>query len=103
VSYEKPSGQYLDLICDKSLICRGLNSNLRHFGSFTFISVSFGELCLLVLWCAGGRCDMACSDENHGRSRKSGAEDRGWSHRSDTQWPDDREVGWRYVRFALCT
>jgi hypothetical protein len=37
---------------------------------------------LLVSWCAGGRCGMACSDEDGGRSRKPGAEDRGWSHRS---------------------
>jgi hypothetical protein len=36
---------------------------------------------------------MACSDEDRGRSRRSGAEDRGWSHRSDTWWPGDREVG----------
>jgi hypothetical protein len=35
---------------------------------------------LLVSWCAGDRCDMADSDEDHGRSRRSGAEDRGWSH-----------------------
>jgi hypothetical protein len=28
--------------------------------SFTF--VSFGEMCLLVSWCAGGRCGMMCSD-----------------------------------------
>jgi hypothetical protein len=34
---EKSSGQYLGLICDESLTCRGLNSNLGHFGSFTFI------------------------------------------------------------------
>jgi hypothetical protein len=34
---EKPSGQYLGLICDESLTCRGLNLNPRHFGSFTFI------------------------------------------------------------------
>jgi hypothetical protein len=34
---------------------------------------------LLVSWCAGGRCDMAASDEDHGRSRRPGAEDRGWS------------------------
>jgi hypothetical protein len=34
---EKPSGQYLDLICDKSLTCRGLNSNLEYFSSFTVI------------------------------------------------------------------
>jgi hypothetical protein len=46
---------------------------LFHF-SFTF--VSFRESCLLVSWCAGGRCDMACSDEDRGRSRRSGAEDR---------------------------
>jgi hypothetical protein len=51
----------------------------------------------LVLWCAGGRCGMACSDEDHGRSRRPGAEDQGWSHRSGTQWPAGREVGWRHV------
>jgi hypothetical protein len=49
---------------------------------------------LLVSWCAGGRCGMTCSDENRGRSRRPGAEDWGWSHRSGTQWPDGREVGW---------
>jgi hypothetical protein len=42
---------------------------------------------------AGGRCDMTCSDEDHDRSRKPGAEDRGWSYRSGTWWPDDRKVG----------
>jgi hypothetical protein len=35
---------------------------------FTF--VWFGESRLLVSWCAGGRCGMACSDENRGRSRR---------------------------------
>jgi hypothetical protein len=25
---------------------------------------------------------MACSDEDHGKSRRRGVEDRGWSHRS---------------------
>jgi hypothetical protein len=49
---------------------------------FSFTFVSFGESCLLVSWCAGGRCGMECSDEDHGRSRRAGAEDRGWSHRS---------------------
>jgi hypothetical protein len=49
---------------------------------FSFIFVSFEESCLLVSWCAGGRCGMACSDEDHGRSRRPGAEDREWSHRS---------------------
>jgi hypothetical protein len=33
----KPSGQYLGLIGDESLTCRGLNSNPERFGSFTFI------------------------------------------------------------------
>jgi hypothetical protein len=36
---------------------------------------------------------MADSNEDHGRSRRLGAEDRGWSYRSGTQWPDGREVG----------
>jgi hypothetical protein len=26
-----------------------------------------------------------------------------WPHRSGTRWPDDREVGWYYVRSAPCT
>jgi hypothetical protein len=34
---------------------------------------------LLVSWCAGSRCDMTGSDEDRGRSRRPGAEDRGWS------------------------
>jgi hypothetical protein len=36
---------------------------------------------------------MAGSDENHDRSRRPSVEDQEWSHRSGTQWPDDREVG----------
>jgi hypothetical protein len=67
---------------------------------FSFTFVSFGETCLLVSWCVGGMCGMACSDEDCGRSRRLGAEDRGWSHRSGTQWPGGREVGWRRVRSA---
>jgi hypothetical protein len=47
---------------------------------FSFIFVLFRESCLLVSWCAGGRCGMACSDEDRGRSRRLGAEDRKWSH-----------------------
>jgi hypothetical protein len=43
---------------------------------------------------------MACSDDDRGRSMRHGAEDRGWSHRSGTRWPGDREVGWRRVRSA---
>jgi hypothetical protein len=43
---------------------------------FSFIFVLFGEPHLLVSWCAGGRCGMACSDEDSGRSRRPGAKDR---------------------------
>jgi hypothetical protein len=89
--------------CDKSLTWRCLNSNLRHFGCFTFILVSCGESCLLVSLCAGGRGGMTCSDEDCGRSRRPGAEDRRWSHRLGTRWPGDREVEWRRVRSAPYT
>jgi hypothetical protein len=68
--------------------------------SFSFTSVSFGESRLLVSWSAGGRCDMTCSDEDRGRSRRPGAEDQGWSHRPGTRWPGGREVGWHHVRSA---
>jgi hypothetical protein len=34
---------------------------------------------LLVSWCVGDRCNMADNDEDHGRSRRPGAEDQGWS------------------------
>jgi hypothetical protein len=70
---------------------------------FSFIFVSFGESRLLVSWCAGGKCGMACSDEDHGRSRRPGAKDRGWLHRSGTRWPGDQEVRWHRVRSAPCT
>jgi hypothetical protein len=60
---------------------------------FSFIFVSLRESHLLVSWCASGRCGMACSDDDRGRSRRPGAEDRGWSHRSGTRWSSDREVG----------
>jgi hypothetical protein len=58
---------------------------------------------LLFSWCAGGRYGMACNEEDHGRSRRPSAEDRGWSHRSGTQWSGDREVGWCCMRSAPCT
>jgi hypothetical protein len=32
---------------------------------------------LLVSWYVGGRCGMSCSDEDHDRSRRPGAEDQG--------------------------
>jgi hypothetical protein len=67
---------------------------------FSFTFVSLGKSCLLVSWCAGGRCSMACNDEDRDKSRRPGAKDRGWSHRSGTQWSGGREVGWRRVRSA---
>jgi hypothetical protein len=70
---------------------------------FSFIFVSFGASRLLVSWCAGGRCGMVCSDEDSGKSRRPGAEDRGWLHGSGIWWPSDREVGWHHVRSAPCT
>jgi hypothetical protein len=36
---------------------------------------------------------MVNNDKDRDRSRRPGVEDRGWSHRSGTRWPDDREVG----------
>jgi hypothetical protein len=74
---KKPSGQYLGLICDESLTCHSLNSNLGYFSCFTFIFISCGESRLLVSWCAGGRCGMTDSDEDHGRSKRPDVEDRG--------------------------
>jgi hypothetical protein len=67
---------------------------------FPFIFVSFGESRLLVSWCAGGWCGTTCSDENRGRSRRPGAEDQGWSHRSGTRWSDGREVRWHRLQSA---
>jgi hypothetical protein len=67
---------------------------------FSYIFVSLGESHLLVSWCVGGRCGMAYNDEDRGRSRRPSAEDRGWSHRSSTQWSGGREVRWHRVRSA---
>jgi hypothetical protein len=53
--------------------------NPESFGGFTFIFVSCEESHFLVSWCGGDRCDMACSDEDRGKSRRLGAEDQGWS------------------------
>jgi hypothetical protein len=38
---EKLSGQYLGLICDESLTCRGLNSNSGHFYGSMLLPLSF--------------------------------------------------------------
>jgi hypothetical protein len=51
-----------------------------------------GESCLLVSWCAGDKCGMVGSDKDHGKSRKPGVEDWGWSHRSDTRWSDNQAI-----------
>jgi hypothetical protein len=58
--------------------------NLGRFVHFIFILCSFGESCLLVSCCVGGRCGMACSDADRGKSSRPGAEDQGWSHRLGT-------------------
>jgi hypothetical protein len=70
---------------------------------FSLIFISFGASRLLVSWCVSGRCGKVCSDEDHGRSRRPGVEDQGWSHRSGTRWSGDRVVGWRRVWSAPCT
>jgi hypothetical protein len=38
---------------------------------FSFTFVSFGESRLLVSWCAGVRCGMACSNEDRDRTVES--------------------------------
>jgi hypothetical protein len=54
-----------------------LNLNPGNFGGFTLLSVSYGEMCLLISLCVGDRCSMA--DEDRSRSRRLGIQDRGWS------------------------
>jgi hypothetical protein len=56
-----------------------LNLNPGNFCGSTLLPILCGESLLLVLWCACDRCDIAGSDEDHGRSRRPGVEDRGWS------------------------
>jgi hypothetical protein len=46
---------------------------------YYYLSCSSGESRLPVSWCVGDMCSMVGSDEDHGRSRRPGAEDRGWS------------------------
>jgi hypothetical protein len=76
---KKPSGQYLGLICDESLTCRGLNLNSGLSDDSTILSYSCGEWHLLVSWCVDNRYNMAGSDEDLGRSRRPSAEHWGWS------------------------
>jgi hypothetical protein len=70
------SGKYIDLICNELLTCQGLNLNLGHFCSFTFILISCGESCLFFSWCIGDMCDMTDSDEDRDKSKRPGVEDR---------------------------
>jgi hypothetical protein len=81
---------------------------------FDFESVTFwlfylylclcGESRLLVSWCAGGRCTMTGSDEDHGRGLETWCGGPGMvRHRSGIRWPDDQEVGSCRVRSAPCT
>jgi hypothetical protein len=49
---EKPSGQYHGLICDESLTCQGLNSNLRHSDGSTILSC--------FVWRIAFACLMVC-------------------------------------------
>jgi hypothetical protein len=100
---EKPSGQFLGLIVMSHWLGEVWN---RIRDSSVVLPSTFGlfrKSCLLVSWCAGGRCNMTCSDEDRGRSRRPGAEDQRWSHRSGTRWPGNQEVGWRCMRSAPCT
>jgi hypothetical protein len=55
---------------------------------FFFTFSSFGGSRLFVSWCAGDRGDV-----DRGTSRRPGAENRGWSHRSGTRVQGGREVG----------
>jgi hypothetical protein len=34
---------------------------------------------LFIPLCVGDKCDMAANDKDHGRSRRPGVEDQGWS------------------------
>jgi hypothetical protein len=67
------------------------------FGGSTTIPMFVWRIvfaCLVVC-----RCDMAGSDEDHGRNRRPGVEDRGWS---STGWVPG---GWAIGRSsdAMCT
>jgi hypothetical protein len=59
---------------------------------------------LLVSWSAGGRCGMVGSDEDRGRSRRPGAEDRRWSGIGQVlngwtiSWSSDTVCGLHHTR-----
>jgi hypothetical protein len=100
---EKLSSQLFDLIVMSHWLNEVWIRIRNRFVCFTFIFLSYGESCLLISWCAGGRCGMTYSDEDRSKSRRPAAEHRIWSHRSGTWWSGYREVGWRCVRSTPCT
>jgi hypothetical protein len=75
---DKPSGQFLDLIVMSHWVGEVW---IRIWDIFVVLPhyLSYGESRLFVLWCVGGRCSMAGSDEDHDRSRRPDAEDQGLS------------------------
>jgi hypothetical protein len=51
--------------------------NPKNFGGSTHYSViSCGESRLLVLWCAGDRCDIMGNNKDRDKSMRPGAEDQ---------------------------
>jgi hypothetical protein len=46
---------------------------------YLYLCFLFEESYLFISLCAGGRCGMTDSNEDHGRSRRLSAEDRWWS------------------------
>jgi hypothetical protein len=65
------------------------------------LSILCGESYLLVSWCAGDRCGMTDSDEDHGRSRRPDVEDRGWS--STGRVLGGRMIERSVMLFLVCT
>jgi hypothetical protein len=69
---EKASGQFLVLLLPRFEF---KSRKLRWFYPY----LSCVENCVCLSWCACDRCDIAGSDEDRGRSRRAGVDDRGWS------------------------
>jgi hypothetical protein len=65
------------------------------------LSILCGESCLLVSWCAGQRCDMVGSNEDRGRSRRSGVEDR--DGQAQVGYSVARRSRGRVMLYAICT
>jgi hypothetical protein len=56
-----------------------LNWNSGDSGGSILLFALCGEMCLLLSCCVGDRCGVVGSDEDRGRSRRPGADERGWS------------------------